>query len=339
MRKAVMSHRTLRASGALMIRQRASRVRVRRRRGRSIVIWAGTLIVLSQLVTGLLLDHGWRHIRFPFLGQALERWSALPETPDIVFFGSSRFATGIRAAMVDAEMARFFTPAPRSFNASLPAADPILAERFLDELFAEGRRPKLVVLEVSPETVARRCDWLEQQALHFFTWSDCARYFPQLICYSHVTRVLSSRLGPLYRFRYELRKQARNAVLAGLGFGDGAKPPEPPSSPCHAAPERGATAASSHRGPPVAPEWQKGPVFDAGAIRYLRLWLRDYEISGIEPEALERLLGRLREQEIAVALVGVPVSKMHRDVYTPEIDSAFVQYMERLTRLHGCCFV
>ena len=58
-------------------------------------------------------------------------------------------------------------------------------------------------------------------------------------------------------------------------------------------------------------------------------WLRNYRIGGASARALEQLLGRCRQHEIEVVLVGVPVSLAHRQTYTPAIDSEFVDYMKK----------
>jgi hypothetical protein len=70
-----------------------------------------------------------------------------------------------------------------------------------------------------------------------------------------------------------------------------------------------------------------------------RRWLRHYQVGGTAAAALERLLGRCRSHRIAVVLVGVPVTRPHRDTYTAAIEAEFHAHLERLCQTYGCRFV
>jgi hypothetical protein len=97
---------------------------------------------------------------------------------------------------------------------------------------------------------------------------------------------------------------------------------------------------------PVPPPQTRTPEEDSFCFNVSRQgaawigrWLRDYRVGGGAARALERLLQRCRQRQIGVVLVGVPVSSSQRQVYTPEIDAAFLGYVRRLTSTYGCAFV
>src|SRR5262245_3202322 len=318
--------------------KRSQRVRERHRRGRRVFLWGLAVVVLAQVVTGYLLDYRLPDVRFPQAGTMFERWTDLPAAPQIVCFGSSRFEGGIDANVIDADLARCFVPAPRSFNSALPGGDPIVADWFLERVFADGHRPNLLVLEISPETINHRGGWLEWQALRIFTWSDCATNAFPIIRYCNVTRVLASRILPLYHHRYEIRKQARNALLASE------HPPAQDKAPQTASASSAGASIKSMKTPAeaglAAPTPPNIPLTvsleDTGD---LHRWIRDFRPGGPQTAALERLLERCRADGVAVVLVGVPVSTKHRVFYTPSVVTAYREYILNVTQDYGCKFV
>src|SRR5262245_4078154 len=187
-----------------------------RRHGLRVLLWAAAFFAAAQLIGGLVLDHCWPWPRFPQAGQVFARLDALPRTPEIVFIGSSRFEGAVRPEVLDPLLRRYTRQAPRSFNAAVGAGDAVFAEWVLGRMLRAGRRPALLVLEVSPESLNRRQSWLEQHVLRQFTWAEVVRWLPDVCRSTHPLRLLSSRLLPLYVHRYQIRKQAGAAALALL---------------------------------------------------------------------------------------------------------------------------
>src|SRR5208283_81841 len=139
------------------ISRRERRKADRRRRGLRIVLWFVVLFWLVQVLGGVVLDYVWVRARFPKLADMYARLRARQPTPEIVFCGSSRFEGEINCAVMDAELRHAFgDQAPRTFNAALPAGDPTIFDRILDDMFRQLRHSKLMVVEVSPETLTRR---------------------------------------------------------------------------------------------------------------------------------------------------------------------------------------
>ncbi|MCI0457298.1 MAG: hypothetical protein L0Z62_10000 [Gemmataceae bacterium] len=297
-----------------------------RRRGLHVVLWTGGLFVAAQLLGGLLLDHVWPQVRFPQAGKVWTRLDHLPRPPEIVILGSSRMQGGVSTAVLG-PLLREFDPEPRAFNAGVGAGDALVADWLLARMLREGRCPRLVVMEVSPETVASYNRWLEQHVIRHLTWTDLCALFPEVRRSTHPMRLLSSRLMPLYMHRHHLRRYLAESALAAL---TGSSEPQESDD----ADESGADPADDA----VALRTGVGEALHTAGLDEFERWLRNYRVGGGATEALERLLGRCREQGIAVVLVAPPMSVAHRRLYTPEIDGAFRGYVEALARAHGFRF-
>src|SRR5205823_13017537 len=155
--------------------------------------------------------------------------------------------------------------------------------------------PKLLVLEVSPETVATSAWFLEWQVQRLFTWADWAHGFVPIVRYSHLTRVFASRVVPLYHYRYEIRKQSRNAVMAWAMRTPEEKPAAPAATPASAG-NWTRTPAQAGLTAPTAPNFAN--VSWPQSCGDLPRWLRNYKVGSLEAEALERLLKRCEAQQI-----------------------------------------
>jgi hypothetical protein len=298
-----------------------------------VLLWTGGVFVLAQLVGGLLLDHCWPDVRFPQAGAVLTRLKASARTPEVVIMGSSRFEGAVRPEVLDPLLWQYTRQGPRVFNAALGAGDAVVAERLLGRMLDAGRRPALLVLEVSPEHVGRHSPLLSQQVMRQMTWPDLPGYLPDACIHGPVMRLLSSRLLPLYLHRYQIRKQTLAAALALL-TGTAPEAPAAPERGPHPVPDLSGLPSVGPGVPPVPPGGT--PPLAAGAIAG---WLRDYELSPIVTAALERLLGGCRAEGIDVLLVGVPAREALRALYTPAVNATYLGYMRSLTVGDGCRFV
>jgi hypothetical protein len=80
-------------------------------------------------------------------------------------------------------------------------------------------------------------------------------------------------------------------------------------------------------------------IMKYGAQHDVRRWLKDYRVGGPTPAALERILDRCRAEGIRVILRGIPACSFHRNEISPEVDAAYLGYMNRLVADYGCRFV
>ncbi len=317
-----------------MARQSPRRGDRSRPRGLRVLLWAGALFALGQLVGGLVLDHCGARIRFPQVEWTFKRLHELPQPPDIICLGSSRFQAAIRADALGSLPPGGDGRQPCVFNAAVGAGDAVVVERILGRLLAEGRRPKLLVIEVCPENLARRSYWIDQHVMRMLTWWDMPEYFFAACFSRQPMRLVSARLLPLYLHRYQLRKQAAAALLGDWVVPDAAaeaaRAEEELLGPI--------SAAGLARAAPGLPRVPPKDIRLVWGLPELKDWLNDYEVDGVMPRALERVLARCRGEGIAVLLLAPPLCGPHRALYTPAVEEAFQSYLTSLTRDYSCDF-
>jgi hypothetical protein len=126
------------------------------RRGRASVLTAAAAFALLQLGLALALIVSWP-LRDPEYGPRLESLRArlaerAPGRPLVIFLGSSRTAWALRPGLLATNRDR---PGrgPVVFNFGLCGAGPPMELMCLRRLLADGVRPSLVFIEVSPETM------------------------------------------------------------------------------------------------------------------------------------------------------------------------------------------
>jgi hypothetical protein len=307
-----------------------------KRRARAVLLWAAGLFAAVQLTASLLLDYAWPLLRFPSARRTMAALAAEPGPPEIVALGSSRFGAGIAPHEIGALLGRQLDAGRPVgvFNAAAPAGDSIAAEFLLRRLLRAGVRPKLVLLEISPETLNYYNEWLGLHVRRQLCWHDLPGYFVEVCWSKQMARWLGERASPLYYHREELWRRAAEAAerfAAGPAAG-GAAPPRP-----------GLTG-----GPPawgellrlpgqaLTPQLAQASV--EGASIGPSRWLRHYRIGGANAEALERLLGRCKRRGIEVVLIGAPVTRPHRETYTPAILGEYQAYLDRVAQQYGAAF-
>jgi hypothetical protein len=295
----------------------------RGRRGRAILAWSAGVFAVAQLVSGLLLDYVCPEVRSEMLARIDRTLCADPRGPDLVFLGSSRTAAGLYSGAVRRALReQFGDAAPRSvLNLALPAGDPISDELVLQHILRQGARPQLVVLEVAPDLVNANNPNIRTHIFRQMRWNDVPTYLPEAYQFGECGGLASNRLFPLFVFRREIRR-----VLTTT--------PEPPvDGEEEMAPEWEQILCSTHRDDePAAVEKSR-----TGA-EILRERFVKYHIGGMTDAALERVLICCRERNIAVLLLGVPVTSPLRELSTPEIAEVYRAYMEKLCRTYKCHF-
>jgi hypothetical protein len=306
------------------------------------VLWTVVSFFTAQFIAGLALDHWILSVRFPTAGHLFTQLQSWPRPPDIVCFGSSRFAGDIQPEVLNVLLGKSLARPPRVFNAAVAAGDVLVADWLLERMLRQGYRPAVVVVEVCPENLARNCAWLEGQALRQMTWRDLGAHFPDVLAYSHKPMLLvGARVVPMYQFRLQICRYLEDLVTSWSGG-----QPDPPVGVCVNSPpppeatftqvapavlDLACLAAAADPIPPDLPaRWEP-------SLELIR-WLNNYQVGGVMPQALERLLGRCRAHGIAVVLIGAPVSTVHRNAYTPQITAAYRSYLRALERSYGCHF-
>jgi hypothetical protein len=296
------------------------------------LLWAAVLFLIPQCLGGLALDSSGLALRFPTAGRLLAVLDGGHRQPDIVFLGSSRFGFGIHAPEIS-RILRRHQPVDKPvmvFNASLEAGDPIAEHFMLGQLLARDIRPDLILIEVSPETVNRHIIWMRDHVRRQLGWLEMPAFVTDMWESRTVLHFLAARFLPLFVHRQVIVQRAGQVGRDFLG--------------CNQQPTPALGAGSR-----VSPWYRMlgmPPITDhhcperttIGAGLFQK-WLRNYEIGGNAARALEDLLCQCRQLGIHAILIGVPVTELHRGLYTPEINFAFLHYIKRLCVLYQCQFV
>lgn len=279
-------------------------------RARAGLLWGVCAFFVVQLAAGILLDLFGLPLRF---GEATAVLDKLAD-PEVIFLGSSRFLGGVA---VD-EMARRTNRPPNAvLNAAVTAGDVISADFILAQLLDRGALPKLVVVEVSPDTLNHRTYWFRYHVIRQFTWADVPRYIVDVVALRETGTLLLSRLLPLYYYRQRMR-------------GDIATPSRAREL---------AVSGDADDGCPIPSLTPERFAISQGGVAHAREMLKDFHIGGQPTEALERMLNRCHAIGADVLLVGAPVTSSFRTAYTPEIDVAYHIYLAEVVRQHGCRFI
>jgi len=306
------------------------------RRARTALLAAGAVFVLVQLLAGVLLDRHGLAVRFPSAARALAAVPRNQPGPDVVLLGSSRF--GALDAAEASTLLRLEHPEAGPVevsNLAVPGGDPIAEEYVFERLLRQGGRPRLAVIEVSPDTLN---EFNQMFALHphrQITWLDTPTYFVDICRVGEFKKLAQARLVPLYAHRRELRRQALLAItrpsasppVAVLGDplpslrADGRLPWE--------------SLLQVGRPPPSPAEMESWRLATRPAAKRFRF----YQVGGTTAAALERLLQRCRSIGTDVVLIGAPNHSSYVCLFTPEIDAAYTAYMTRLTRTYGVRFL
>jgi hypothetical protein len=293
-----------------------------RRRGLRCLLWAGLGCIVVQLGFSLLLDSWWLGLRFPQLTAVVADAERQARSPEVVCLGSSRLGVAFRPNEITQTSAR------HAFNACIEAGDPLTSEFMLNRLLERNIRPEIVIVEVSPETLAEKNAWMHLHVSRQIRWLDVPEVLTDVWRSRNLPRLAAARLVPLHTYRRELgakvelsrtpwksKQKRRPTQEEQLPFVD--------------------TLRITAQNEKDLPPWEKRLIW----VPLVCGWLQDYRLGGAAERALERIVTRCRQEQIEVILVGAPVSSPHRALYTPAIESEFQACMARLTSQRGCRFL
>lgn len=325
----------------------AAVLRANRRRARRALLWACGVFVIAQVAVGVLLDYGWPELRFPTAAMTLSTLRRCPRSPDIVCLGSSRLGAAFRPDKVQQPLRQWAADdSLLVFNACVPAGDLITADFMMERILAEGKRPALVIIEVSPEMLAERNFLLDQHVLRQFTWGEIPEHFSDICESGGLSRLLRARAIPLYVHRREICRRAYAALAETMTSSSNpagrvqARAKVPPANMERSSPEENQGVEWDRLY--LDSEPQSSPAVRQATLRgvaSVRRWLKGYRVGGISAEALDRLVQRCQDHDIEVILVGAPLASAHRALYTPEIDQAYQMHLRQVAAAHHCQFI
>jgi hypothetical protein len=306
------------------------RVRLNRR-SRAAALWAFAFFASGQLALGLLLDYRYPLVRFPSGAQVLAVAAAEPRPPTVVFFGSSRTGAGLDLERVNAilKAESGHEPAPRAVTQAVPCGDALTAEFQLERLLEIGKKPRWAVIEVSPETLNEHNLWMAAHTVRQLNWGDVPSHWRAARRGHAGWYFIESRLVPAYTHRKQLVYEARTAIRGWLPL------PAPKLVKSDGPLDWGALLPPTDR----PPDDELVRQLQVGVDTTIRRWLHPFDIDGVSPAALERVLARCRAEGIRVVLLGIPQCSAHRAVTAGPIDAEYRAYIDHLTRKFGCRFV
>jgi len=271
-------------------------------RSRRVLALAALLFVAAELAIGLALDRAPLRVRFREASDALARVSAAGPNPDVLLFGSSRFKALILPDVVEERLRETLGDrAPRVTSVTFNGGDLVGTDILLDLVLAQGTKPRMALVELTPEWVRRPVPFLNGQLLRAFTWRDVREWLPELLLGTRRT-LLCARLFPAYCYRNEL-----------LTWLVGSPPPylAAPVSP-RDSPKRGHADDPKH-----------------GANRWARR-MRGYQVSDRALGLLERVVERCRAAGIECVVVVPPISSTHRELLAGHIEDTFHAALARV---------
>ncbi len=300
-------------------------------RARQCLLAAVGALALSPIAGTLLIDRCPIEVRFPDASAAIKHWRAHLRTPQILLLGSSRTGSLVsvdRTTSLVRKVSGDYSVG--IFSAAIAGGDPLTMNFLAARLLTESRVPRLVMVEIAPDTVGHYNSSLDGAVVRQFTIGDV---ITNLGGFFHSTakarwNLCSSRLIPFYYHRKEWWTWARRLIL----------------------PDWNNTVNAAVDSPAFqAVEWPERRIADQtdadratrleGGVRRTRKALAGYNVSGRTSEAMEHLIARCRDREIAVILVQMPVHSAQRALYTPAIGQKYRGFIDRLTSTYACRYV
>jgi hypothetical protein len=311
----------------------------RRRGGRSrrILLWGAGGFVFLQVLTAWFFDYAGFFLRFPQLAQYLEELQARPAA--VLCVGSSRFGCCLDTPLLTHTLRQATGDSTlRVKNLSVPVGDFLASECVLRHVLAlPGPKPRVVLLEVCPESTNHLNYWVDVHIKRSFRWMDVPENLYGCVRTGNGMRLLTSRALAMYMHREALRDAGWQWLQGLRGAAD-----EPAVAVREA--DEGASAPSVDWDKVVASrhavsESVRAQNFESGLKKAGQL-LRHYRPGGPAEAALDRLLRLCADHGVAVVLVGAPVSLVHRQtLYTPDIDGAYYAFVHDVCARHGCRFL
>jgi hypothetical protein len=212
-------------------------------------------------------------------------------------------------------------------NLAMSAGGLPTAEFVAEQVFHTTVRPRLILLELLPESLSRQNPWMGVAVLRHLTWGQCLRSVGELCQGDGFKRLWSTHGIPVYYFREQLLQQIGDLLLPSSRE----ETPVPDVTSVSATDSMLSTS-------PAATEFSREQL-QIGLDDYARKWLRKYAIGGSVERGLHHLLRRCREEGCQVVLVAPPLSTPHRALYSVRIEAEYQSYVRSLCATYQCQFV
>jgi hypothetical protein len=278
------------------------------------LLWIPFWYVIGQLALFAWMDESWQMERTfsPPRKWAIlhQRLAEMPDRPLVIMLGSSRTDQSFQAGRLTGQPAPDGRPI-LAFNLGLPAAGGVHHAMYLNDLLAEGARPRLLLVELVTAFLNRSRRGLQSEE-HFtlVPWLSAHELLFLQHYYSNrrkmITEWLEARLAPWYGFRWNVHEHF---------LGRHSQPPE--------------ETKFDQSWRPIDPwGWRllrdMPDTMEFRALRWMGAYhmyaqsLQHFELSPKAAQAVYDLIARCRRENIPIAFVLMPVSQEFRDLYSPE---------------------
>jgi hypothetical protein len=304
-----------------------SRSRPRRmiRCGRAALMWVMIWYLVALLFPVLMKDR-WQRI-----GPANEdrKWPALrnlvrqdTDRPLLLMLGSSRACWAFRAGCLEGMPDCDGKPL-HVYNFGIPATGPISEFFYLQEMLAEGIRPRFLLIEVLPPLMCEaKRGALTEEGMMGFESISAARF---LEWYPYLNRPgkrgrlwLEARIAPWYTFRRQIQLEARCLLE---------RTPFPTYQPVDAS---GWTILA----PVPFPAEARNEKLDIARGGYSP-GLGSFRLGKKPAQALRQTLDLCRREKIPAALVVMPESSEFRSWYSEEAKASIQDFLTELRKTYG----
>ncbi len=290
--------------------------------------WGTGAFAGIQLVLAVGLLTWWPQMRDPWYGEKLRqlrrRIAAGLERPCVVMLGSSRTLNAFNAGLVEWRRAAARGPPATVYNFGLPGASSLAELVMLGRLLADGVRPEVLLVEVSPTFMTRPPDFGMFPAHRI--WK---REVPLLAAWLGQGEALGAqwwhgRLVPCYTHREAILYSICPKLLAKESYGPWFKQFDPAG-------------------------WERfdaqgfGPTFRHRALEHTRReltrGLAEGRVSAVSRAALIQLVETCRHEGIRLVLVLPPVEAAFRSGDVLAAESETDALLDRLHDDYGVAFV
>jgi hypothetical protein len=289
-----------------------------------VVLWGLLWYAVVQLFPLFFME------RWQLIGTANEawKWPALrrlvaekPDRPLLLMLGSSRACWAFRAGDLDG-MADSDGRPLRVYNFGIPATGPIYQLFYLQDLLAEGIRPRFVLIEVLPPLLCEaQRGALTEEGMTGFEWLTVHRlqqWMPYLRRPERRVRAwIQARIAPWYAFRRQLQFEFK-CWTSGKPL------------PCY----EPVDAWGWHFAAPVPfPAAERERRLELAEKGYIP-GLSRFRLGKVPTKATHELLDLCRQENIPAALIVMPESSEFRSWYSEEGKAAIQSLIKELSQTY-----
>ncbi len=305
-----------------------ARPRRMKRNARGLLLWFLFWYAIAQLVLFLWMDERWELNRTRV---AHQKWKQLhellteaPDRPLVLMFGSSRTDWAFEAGRLSGR------PGPDGrpllvYNFGVPTAGPMHEALFLNDLLDEGIRPRLLLVEfVTTLLNQSRRGLLTEEQFTEARWHNAHQLFFLRWYFSNPRKALiqwvEAQVAPWYAFRWNIHEHLQGHHS---------------TEPLDDQAERPMDAWGCRMlwKDPNTPEYRA--MRWEGAFQMYRPTLQRFHLGAKPTQAMHDLLARCRRENIAVALVLMPVTNEFRELIPAEGRAELDNLVAKLSSRYG----